>query len=177
MRKILQSDPSRNSRIWIEKLSNSSKRSGSRISVTDDGGLTNIDGYQVKLDGDSLVLSSSGLKINDDLSYLVNTWTESRELVLGELNQIHIFNSALDLECTLPSVTSSDIGKWVIIVKAGTGDLTINANGTNTILDSDPGGRIECTNNDYDYQKMGLRLFMTTAWHSGPECFGIWSTR
>lgn len=103
--------------------------------------------------------------------------TTSQVFTLADLKKIHIFNSALNLECTLPSVVANDVGKWIICAKAGAGDLTINAPDADTILDSTAGGSIECTDNTYEMPKMGLILMTETEWHSGPECFGVWETR
>jgi len=103
--------------------------------------------------------------------------TSDFTLTMASLEKVHVFNSASDLKCYLPSVSAGNVGKWVIIAKYGSGDLTIYAADSDTILDSDPGGTIECTDNNYEYQRMGLRLATSTEWHSGPECFGIWSTR
>ena len=109
--------------------------------------------------------------------YKFETHTASDTLTVADLGMIHIFNSASNLTCTLPSVSSAEIGVWVIIAKYGTGELDIVAADSDTILDSSAGGLIECTDNTYDMPKMCLRLYTETEWHSGPECFGIWSTR
>ena len=109
--------------------------------------------------------------------YNIETHTTSQVLAVADLNKVHIFNSALDLTCTLPSVGADQLGYMVIMAKMGVGDLKIIAADTDTILDSSAGGSIECTDNTYEMPKMGLRLLTATEWHSGPDCFGVWSTR
>ena len=115
----------------------------------------------------------------DDLPFLVAFVSHivNHVLTLADLRKVHLFNSALNLICTLPSVDATNVGDWVVIAKQGAGNLTVVAADADTILDSTPGGVIECTDNTYEMPRVGLRLYTADEWHSGPECFGVWSTR
>ena len=107
----------------------------------------------------------------------IETHTTDTILALSDLHKIHIFNSAGDRTCTLPSVSSSHLGRWVVIAKQGTGDLVIQTADADTIIDSTAGGIIECTTNDYPMQKIALMLMTSTEWHNWKGSFGVWSTR
>jgi len=107
----------------------------------------------------------------------INWHTTDKIFTVSDLKQIHIFNSASNLECWLPSVDANYIGYWILIAKYGTGDLTIYSADADTILDSTAGGSIECTDNTYEMEKMNLILLTETEWHNWHSCFGIWSTR
>jgi hypothetical protein len=96
-------------------------------------------------------------------------------LVLADLAKIHIFDcSSADKRCDLPSVGTDDISKWVIIGKTGAYSLRIWAADSDTIMDSGAAGSILCDDNTYAIPKIGLALLTETAWHIGPDSFGVW---
>ena len=110
--------------------------------------------------------------------YTVNVLADAdATLTIASLNQVYLMNSASDRIIYLPSVSATEIGKWVILIKAGAGKLKVDAADSDTIADSTAGGSIECDEGAVVDRKIGLRLMTATEWELGPECFGIWSTR
>jgi hypothetical protein len=81
-------------------------------------------------------------EVNDDKIDVVENYTE--DYVLGEedFGKTMIMNAAGAKTFTFPSVTVSEIGRWVEFVKKGAGKLTIQAVGTDTINDSGAGGTV-----------------------------------
>jgi len=115
----------------------------------------------------------------EDTRYKVVTHTTDTNLTLSDMRKIHTMDvSGGDRQFTLPSVDSSSVGDWVIIVRIGTANtLYIYAADTDTILDSSAGGSIECNDATYDLSTFSPILFAATRWGAGPSCFGIWETR
>ena len=126
-------------------------------------------GIQAINDGDGTCTIATG-----QLS--TSTHTTSQVLTLSDFFKIHIFNSASDLICTLPTVGIANLGWWVIIIRAGTGKLSIYAVDSDTILDSSAPGAIECNDPLYDNCIFSPLLITETQWGPGPINFGRWGT-
>jgi len=109
---------------------------------------------------------------------ITETFTSDYTITQANFEHIIIFDTTGgDINCNLPSIGNGDIGKWLIIVRKGINKLTITAADADIILDSSPGGTITSADNTYDYHKLGLRILFEDRWDSGPDSFGIWSTR
>ena len=155
---------------------------GLAIKIVATGGLeTSASGTGIKLDGTTLSLSASGLKVNTNPNYTVVTHVADTVLTSTDMKKIHIFDVATagaDLTATLPSVAAANLGDWIILVRVGTANtLFVYAADADTILDSSAGGTIECSDATYDLSTFAPWLLTATRWGAGPGCFGIWGTR
>ena len=66
--------------------------------------------------------------------------------------------------CTLPSVSLGHVDSWLIILKLGSGKLTIKAADFDTIESSVPGGRIVCDEPGRVIANVYLLLATETKW-------------
>ena len=73
-------------------------------------------------------------------------------------------NNANDVICTLPSVNSGHVDGWLIIMRLGTGRLTIQASDNDTIEKSKVGGRIFCQEIGRVVANIDLYLATETKW-------------
>ena len=130
--------------------------SGTGINVADDG------------DG-SVTLTIGGLTVTIHVANAV--------LTLADMYQVHIFNSAADLTCTLPSVDATNLMTWVTVIRMGAGEVRILAADADTILDSSAGGSIFCDDPVYDNCSFTPILITATEWGAGRINFGRWGTQ
>lgn len=144
------------------------------------------DGIGIDVDkATAVVEAGNGINVNDDdadniaevkLGNLtVETHTADYTLVNpDDFFRVHIFDcSSSDLKCSLPSVSSIDLGLWVVIVRTGSYVLEIDAADSDLIVD---GFGITCTDYLYDFCSFSPILLTSTQWGVGPDNFGRWGT-
>jgi hypothetical protein len=109
--------------------------------------------------------------------YGTQSYVADKTLSESDLLQAHIMDvSGDDRSFFLPDISATHLGKWIILVRAGTThSLSIIAGGTDAILNSSAGGRLICTDPDHDYSAIFLFVVADGVW-SVPS-FGIWSTQ
>ncbi len=73
-------------------------------------------------------------------------------------------NGASDVTCTLPSVSPGHVDGWFIIMRLGTGRLTIQASDSDTIEKSKPGGQMFCQESGRVVANLTLYLATETKW-------------
>lgn len=73
-------------------------------------------------------------------------------------------NGANNVICTLPSVSSGDVDSWLIIMRLGTGRLTIQASDSDTIEKSKAGGQMYCQEEGRIVANLMLYLATETKW-------------
>jgi len=107
--------------------------------------------------------------------YPIETYTGDAILTLSDLFKIHIMDVSGGVRnFTLPDVGSSDVGGWIMFVRNGSANaLRIHAGGMDTILNTTPGGYIEC-DEARDFASLMLIAVADGQWVT-PE-YGIWST-
>lgn len=95
-------------------------------------------------------------------------------LTIADLLKIHLMDvSGGDRSFTLPATTAQDLGKWIILVRKGTGnDLAILAPVGEKIFNSSAGGRVVCADS-HDYAALWLFLADVGQW-TDPS-FGVWN--
>ena len=126
---------------------------------------------------DGMPLELSGAVLTNVYGHKITEVNHSSNtvLTLSDLRKVHVFDcSLLDIECTLPSVDDSNIGDWIILAKSGDLSLRVYAPDFDTIMDSAQGGSLLCEDSTYAMEKIGLILLTGSAWHVGPDSFGIW---
>jgi len=108
-------------------------------------------------------------------AYTVETHDENTVLTATDLLKIHVMDvSGGERNFTLPAVGEDDVGNWIMLVRSGTANaLLIHAGGMNTILNTTPGGYIEC-DEDRDFSSLTLIVVADGQWVT-PE-YGIWTT-
>lgn len=143
------------------------------------------DGVEVGVDTiTAIVRAGNGIAVTDEnsnnisnisLSNLtVETHTADYVLTSSDFFRVHIFDcSSQDLVCSLPSVDSTDLGLWVVIVRIGDYVLEIDAADADLIID---GIGITCTDFLYSYCSFSPILLTSTQWGVGPINFGRWGT-
>ena len=155
---------------------------GLSIKILATGGLeTSASGLGIKLDGTTLSLGASGLKVTGGVPYSLVTHDADTILVDTDLLKIHVFDCSLaDKTVTLPSALAGLLGYWVTLVRDDpTNDLIIQASGTDVILNSSAGGNIDTRDgagvtDTHDFSTMTLMVVKAGQWVT-PE-FGIWSS-
>lgn len=100
----------------------------------------------------------------------ITTKTDSYALTTSDMrtDEIFIMNSAADKIFTLPSVGASDVGIGCILVKIGTGKLTIQASDSDTINDSSAGGTLYNALAGETWAAVQIKLITTTQWIAFP---------
>ncbi len=92
------------------------------------------------------------------------TYTVDKALTTSEFGKVCKFNSSSDLTATLPSVGSSDVDSWLIIMRLGTGKLTIQASDSDEIEKSGAGGYIFCIETGRPAANLSIYLASETVW-------------
>lgn len=129
--------------------------------------ITGILGVEIVDDGDGTVTAKRA-------KWDITTHTDDKSLVLADLRQIHIMNSADEKDFDLPSVGEDDVGEWVLIGRAGSGALDINAADSDMISNSTAGGRLRCEEASRPDAFVLLILVEETRWWI-PQMHGIWA--
>lgn len=85
-------------------------------------------------------------------------------------------NGSVNAGCYLPSVDRVDIDSWFVIMKLGSGSLTIFPDGSDTIEKSSPGGKVVCSESGRVCANLGLYLADTTKWAimGGTGIWQVW---
>jgi len=99
----------------------------------------------------------------------------SGEILASDLNTIITVDSAVPVVLNLCAATVGRKGKWVEIRKLGVGNITLNADGTDTIADSAGGGSIVNTEAAETWAFLILKIDKTGHWGLGPM-LGSWET-
>ena len=112
-----------------------------------------------------------------DLDYEIENYSSDKILAAGDFRKIHLMDvSGGDRQFTLPDIGATHIGQWIILGRVGTGfRLTIQAGGTDILLNSTPGGTIDCDDSLHNYSLIELVVLANGVW--GNPSFGIWKTR
>ena len=167
--------------VAVEQLDNNSdaKKAAFRTAIAADAVTTAGNGlsrtgnsYSIDLDGSSLSLSSSGVKVNDSFTIDwanvnnkpnlnasdVSVKTSSYTLVKADEGSTIFFNGS-SLTATLPDITGTiEAGYYVYLKNINSSNLTVTANGNDTIAGS---------TNDYTLkqdQTIRLQARTTSAW-------------
>jgi len=151
--------------------------SGLSIKIVSTGGLeTSAAGLGIKLDGASLSLGASGIKVSSiPTNYTVVTHDTDTVLAASDLGKIHTMDvSGGNRTFTLPATAAGNVGYWVKLVRIGTANwLRIQASHTDVIWNSSAGGYIDC-DDTHDYCSVNLVQAAVGQWTT-PE-FGIWNS-
>lgn len=102
--------------------------------------------------------------------------TVTGDTTLGEehFGKIIKVDSAGLVNITLQTATAARANKWEQILRLGTGELRVHANGTDTIGPSSAGGYIR-SDETRDYPRISLDIPEAGAWSFGlPGSYGIW---
>ena len=92
-------------------------------------------------------------------------YTATKTLTVSDFGRVIRFNNGTNnVGCFLPSVGEMDIDTWVIIMRVGTGSLTIQAADSDTIEKSGPGGKLVCDEADRVCANVWLYLATETEW-------------
>jgi hypothetical protein len=89
---------------------------------------------------------------------------------------IRFDNSAGNLVCRLPTVTSRDINCWLTVFRTGVGRLTVVCDAATRIDNSTYGGRIWCEETRRAGANVTLQLVTATQW-AITGATGIWRVR
>lgn len=107
-------------------------------------------------------------------AYTVEQHTTDTTLTTSDLQKIHVMNSTSSRIFWLPSIDSSDVGSWIIIRKANSGDVRIVAADSDTVMD-DSARMIENTYSTESWSHIKLFVETSTKW----GCHGMlgrWTT-
>jgi hypothetical protein len=104
------------------------------------------------------------ITIADLLKKAVNNKTSSYPLVTDDLGTVLTMDNTVPEAFTLPVLASTDIGKTVVLIKLGSGVLTIQANTGQTIADSSVAGSIYADQPTETYASIVLVAISTTQW-------------
>ena len=102
--------------------------------------------------------------------------TVTGDTILGEehFGKIIKVDSAVPVDITLQAATAARVNKWEQILRLGTGELRIHADGADIIGPSSPGGYIR-SHETRDYPRISLDIPEAGAWSFGlPGSYGIW---
>ena len=156
---------------------------GLSIKILSTGGLeTSASGLGIKLDGASLSLGASGIKVSSvPTNYTVVTHNTDTVLTNSDLGKIHTMDvSGGNRTFTLPTTAAAQVGYWVKLVRIGTGNwLRVQAGHTDVIWNSSAGGYIDTVDSlgvpdTHDYTAINLVQAAVGYWTT-PE-YGIWSS-
>ena len=87
---------------------------------------------------------------------------------------VKFVNGGIGVTCNLPSVGSSDIDSWLIIMRIGSGSVRIQAADSDTIETSSAGGAIICSETTRVVANTTIYLASETKWAILAGT-GIWS--
>ena len=92
-------------------------------------------------------------------------YTATKVLTAADFGKVIKFNNGTNnVGCLLPSVGEMDVDTWIIIMRVGTGSLTIQAADSDTIEKSGPGGKLICDEVDRVCANVWLYLATETKW-------------
>jgi len=96
-------------------------------------------------------------------------------LTTDDLNGILIVDNAAAVDVYLPSVGSSEVGRYMEVHRIGAGSVTVHAADLDVINDSAAGGSISSTKAGQTYTVIRLRLITETRW-AIIAIIGTWRT-
>ena len=144
------------------------------------GGLeTTASGLGIKLDGTSLTLSASGIKVTESQIPVV-THISGDTFDSTDFLKLHIFDTAAgDLTVELPNITAALNVIPVGIVRLGVNKLTINCDASDDMVLS---GGVKIDNKESRlFSTIVLAAYQTTYWGTasmrGVAPFGVWNVR
>lgn len=117
----------------------------------------------------NIVIITTGGQIADSgyslTKYTSVTYTATQVLTTTSFGKIIKFNNgATNVTCYLPSVSATNIDSWLIIMRLGTGSLTIQAADSDTIEKSKAGGKLVCNESGRVVANVLLSLATETKW-------------
>jgi len=117
----------------------------------------------------NIVIITTGGQIADSgyslTKYLSVTYTATTTLTTSDFGKVIKFNNgATNVTCYLPSVGTANVDSWLIIMRLGTGSLTIKAADSDTIEKTRAGGKIVCDESGRVVANVRLMLASETKW-------------
>jgi hypothetical protein len=101
--------------------------------------------------------------------------TANYNVTLADNAATIVFNSASNLSAVLPSLSSTDVGFWLTITKAGAGNVTLALPAADYVADSGVGQYIRNTTAAETYATITLMYVSANHWKA-LSGFGTWST-
>jgi hypothetical protein len=97
-------------------------------------------------------------------------------LTKSDMNKIYIINNNADVTINLPDCLQTDLGLWVIIHKAGAGNLSVYASTDTKIEDSGVGSYVINTSSTQTWANIGVFLAKIDLWKFIGAPLGTWTT-
>ena len=113
--------------------------------------------------------------IGGDFTRTILNKTADYAMAVTDLNKVIVVDAAGAVNITLPAVTADHIGKFARVHKAGAGNLTVTANGTNVIANGGAGSTaVNSTSGDADTGMLDLEVTAAGIWRL-VGMFGTWT--